>query len=837
MGPSSSSSMAPLGWQPSSTLGHTNPAAFQQLASSVSLARAQKRRFEADDDTAGGRDTSMDRSPTPERPKRAAPKRTRVLSPSDALTKDDNGLKENKDPSGTDDHDVDVGVLLASLPTQSLLPLLTSLLNAQPSLKTTILPLIPRPTIEIVTQALGQSAKKLRDAYPYSSSSTFSQPSFSTSFTFGRSSNGNSTAASFPAGQHNGMRDSYVISRLRPHISEFVAACFSYLPYFSSLSSPTSGHATTLQTLQKDKSHPSETFSFLCAVTNHIISQPPLAQAELVQQLIPRLSEEWKAWVNHVDDIVNRSGGMFGRETVEQWGRALDEMAEAKMVDGNEVMRRTKELWVLKVGWLIGRNAMDVVTDSSSAAASYFDTDSISDLDFLYPVSDHHHLSHFHIDPSVVGTPVSTAVPGDPLFAVSSRFPLARTRSDLYNNLLRLLHQERPPYIPVLLDYHDLHPHLRSARSYNLLISLAIRTGSYGTVRWLFESMHADRVHRNLETWKLRVRWLVRSGMWDQAWSETTKIWPRSNTRLEKDGKVVFRSTVTLPLPLWMEFWRSPKIGTMRIQQSHLRQTVDPQSPIPNDKPSPGSKVFNSPDSDLDAKRYHTLMNNRPTFIPHDLCKTPPKLVYNVVWIMLHTGKADRALSFAKDYLGSLPPFIPAPRYHSCLQIFHLLIAKWSSQTGLRRLYETRRMMVSLLATYPTLKPTPATLFLLLAPLHRVKRCGTVADNIVQAFKSEYGPRTEDRRVRRRVAMLALKEGRRDIVSRMLRVERRARRAHAIWRLEKEVVGTLVKPLPSRFSRPPIRRIFRRKGQEERKWCRLFNRVSRIRRHKRNRTI
>ncbi|KAG6885861.1 hypothetical protein C0993_008824 [Termitomyces sp. T159_Od127] len=370
--------MAPAAWQPPSTLGHTNPAAFQQLASSVnhhSLVRAQKRRHDVEDDSFTGRDASMDRSPTPERPKRAAPKRARVLPQTDASSKEDAGFKENKAPSGTDGLDVDVGVLLgessiflahvvscaiviASLPAQSLLPLLTSLLDAQPSLKATILRLIPRPTLETAIQALAQSAKKLREAYPYSSAPSFAQPSFSTSFGFGRPANTNTPT--FPSHNTGGMRDSYVISRLRPHIAEFVAACFSYLPYFSSLpaaSHSLSSNTTALQSLHKDKSHPSETFSFLCALTNHILSQPALAQSELVPQLFPRLSEEWKAWVLRVDEIVNRSGGMFGSETVQQWGRALDEMADAKVVDGSDVMRRTRDLWVLKVGWLIGRTA------------------------------------------------------------------------------------------------------------------------------------------------------------------------------------------------------------------------------------------------------------------------------------------------------------------------------------------------------------------------------------------------------------------------------------------------------------------------------------------------
>lgn len=154
------------------------------------------------------------------------------------------------------------------------------------------------------------------------------------------------------------MRDSYIISRLRPHITEFVAACLSYLPYFSSVITPSSETSTSQSSshhiLQKDKLHPSETFIFLSAVTNHLISQPPLTQSSLSPLLLHRLSEEWKAWILKVDEIVNRQGGMFGRETVQSWERGLDEMAHGK-VEGGNVMGNVRDMWVSKVGWLVGR--------------------------------------------------------------------------------------------------------------------------------------------------------------------------------------------------------------------------------------------------------------------------------------------------------------------------------------------------------------------------------------------------------------------------------------------------------------------------------------------------
>ncbi|KAF9015079.1 hypothetical protein BDQ17DRAFT_1230217 [Cyathus striatus] len=352
-------------WQTAPTPGHTNPAAFHQLSlmnHHASSSRPQKRRHESEDDSDTLRDQSMDRSPTPERPKRAAPKRARMVHSPDPNSKEDGSRKDNK----ADDDDVDVGVLLASLPPQSLLPLLNSLLKAQPSLKSTILPLIPRPTLETAIQALAQSAKKLQDAYPYSNSTSFSAST--PSFGFGRSHAtpmfGQSGHTSSHAG---GMRDSYVLSRLRPHITDFVAACMSYLPYFTCIppsprdislhsdSTLPSLSATTIQSLHKDKFHPSETYLFLSAVTNHIIAQPPLAQTSLCTLLLPRLVEEWNTWVDKVDDVVNCQGGMFGRDTVQSWERGLDSMADAKIANGITTMREVRDKWVAKVGWLVGR--------------------------------------------------------------------------------------------------------------------------------------------------------------------------------------------------------------------------------------------------------------------------------------------------------------------------------------------------------------------------------------------------------------------------------------------------------------------------------------------------
>lgn len=230
-----------------------------------------------------------------------------------------------------------------------------------------------------------KSSRKLLSAFPYSASNFAAGPS--ASFGFGAGDIGSNRphningatsfgfsrvgAASANDSHASGMREEYVVSRLRPHIHEFISACLSYLPYFShvektSLSDSYKGHAmqqaeshaSALQSQHKDKSHPSETYLFLETLTRQMLSQPPLTQSNLVPLLIPRLSEEWKAWVDRVGHVVNQEGGMFGQEAVRSWERGLDQLAEAKG-NGMEVMREVRDRWVSKVGWLVGRQPME----------------------------------------------------------------------------------------------------------------------------------------------------------------------------------------------------------------------------------------------------------------------------------------------------------------------------------------------------------------------------------------------------------------------------------------------------------------------------------------------
>lgn len=61
------------------------------------------------------------------------------------------------------------------------------------------------------------------------------------------------------------------------------------------------------------------------------------------------------AWIDKVDEVVNRQAGMFGSETVRSWERGLDNFADSKVSEVSSFMRVVRDRWVSKVGWLVGR--------------------------------------------------------------------------------------------------------------------------------------------------------------------------------------------------------------------------------------------------------------------------------------------------------------------------------------------------------------------------------------------------------------------------------------------------------------------------------------------------
>ena len=356
-------------------------------SSSTTPQRLSLKRARSDDE-----DDAMDGSPTPadkrvltsaKGRKLASMKRLRVETTSgEAPGRTRPKGSEEKREDETAEDEVDAGVLLgmsirrltlvvslligscgspaiflAGLPASSHLPLLQALLAQMPHIKPTLLSLIPRPTAETTRDAILDAVKKLREAVPYSAtlSTSPSTPqitgtptgasgnSLGLGFAFGAATASTPSfalgAASVRPSPTPQQRDSYVLNRLRPAVQAFTTTVASYLPYFSLVPAP-----VTLLSLQQRNRQPqqthvnskppshSETFTVLSTLTSSLLTLPPTAAQALKQQsdLHPRVVNEWKAWLNSLDDHVNREGGIFGRDMAQSWLTALEAFSVGK---------------------------------------------------------------------------------------------------------------------------------------------------------------------------------------------------------------------------------------------------------------------------------------------------------------------------------------------------------------------------------------------------------------------------------------------------------------------------------------------------------------------------
>ncbi|KAJ6509457.1 hypothetical protein C8R47DRAFT_26336 [Mycena vitilis] len=361
---------------------------------------------------------------------------------------------------------------------------------------------------------------------------------------------------------------------------------------------------------------------------------------------------------------------------------------------------------------------------------------------------------------------------------VGSTVERATTRKSLYKNLLRLLSSPRTATLPILMDYHELHDGLRSARSYNLLISLAIRHVAHGTVQFLFNGMAADQISGNSVTEKLKIRWLVRSGAWEHAWLQVATSYQK-----------------LIPLPLWLEFFYGTKAC----------------APADRDNAPP----VNSPQA-----RFQILMENLPTFLPNEV-EGSARAVRFVVRAMLALQRPQSALALATQYFNGLPRDLSVEWTEKCIAIIDSLIGFEVRKRGLLDFYTARRKLNSLLAIHPSFRPTAKTLYLLLGTLPHAKECGTVSWQTLTRFKMRWGPQVENRRVRRRVASYAIVERRLDILDKVFDAERRSRR---LVREAGSSEQTQLEP----GMKMAFRAMFPRRGYEERLWNKLKMRALKL---------
>ncbi|KIJ68532.1 hypothetical protein HYDPIDRAFT_106732 [Hydnomerulius pinastri MD-312] len=399
------------------------------------------------------------------------------------------------------------------------------------------------------------------------------------------------------------------------------------------------------------------------------------------------------------------------------------------------------------------------------------------------------------------------------------QIPNPTTAESLYQNLLHII-SNQPFVLSTVIRYHfDFPRRLWSTRSFNLLIGLALRQTAFGIAGRLFSAMRREVVPANMETWKLTVRWLVRTGRWGEAWRRVLTITEQKDFKVE----MAINPTKPIPLPLWLELFALPKRGALR-RWTRTQATDNSRAshwklvPIPS-RSSPA----------LQESRYRALMQVFPPLLPSDHTYLLPRTVLIIVRAMIQVGRRDLALSMASSYLKTLPPHLRRCDRRTILEIvhFYLHVGVQSHKPGLERHYAQRRTLYDLLDAHRGLRPSPRTLYLLLGSLRACRRSGSLAMRCFRLFQKRWGNTIQSSMVRRRIMSLALKEGRLDIAECNLRAEKLFRRNKVGWRLQREVLGGALPQTFPTLMRRPWRTSFGGWGVENRRWHLLKKKLER----------
>ncbi|PIL31692.1 hypothetical protein GSI_06395 [Ganoderma sinense ZZ0214-1] len=290
--------------------------------------------------------------------------------------------------------------------------------------------------------------------------------------------------------------------------------------------------------------------------------------------------------------------------------------------------------------------------------------------------------------------------------------PHPATPRDLYENLDRAITSNRRTKLSTLLEYHAAFPTLHSTASFNILMRCAIRHASFGTVSQLLHRMVQESVPGNEETRALRVRGLVRSGRWGQAWREELEL-----MRVEGQG---------LPLSVWLEFLGSVKRGAI-MDNSYMRAR--------------GQAVrLQTPDPSVVTGRLHALMGHPPLLGDGDRSeRTPVQVVHAVVRALLVAeGRREAAIEITKRYFETLPRELDEEWRGACLGIIDLHMALGRARK-LSEHFAALETLFAFLDMHDAFRPTSATLFLLLQTLTPAKDCGRRADRLVRSFQNHWG--------------------------------------------------------------------------------------------------
>lgn len=390
------------------------------------------------------------------------------------------------------------------------------------------------------------------------------------------------------------------------------------------------------------------------------------------------------------------------------------------------------------------------------------------------------------------------------------------SQKSLYHTLLRMVSPASVPPLFRLIDQHNLHWEHQSAESYNFIISIAIQQDNLRIARQLFTEMDY-KGFEDIDTRKLRVRYLLKMGAWMQAW------------RAE-----IARGD--LPLSIWLEFalshrelalrqrlrrrWKAQK--GVRIREAETPSSCD-ESPLPDDETLPTEET---PPTDEEITRL--LLQNFPALQSEELRNMPPRVIFCLVRWMIKNNRRELVWRATLLFFKRLPPRLTPRMRRICLDIVHLHLLPYHNGRTLRP-REAGHILGELLNIHQDIRPDATTLFHYLRTLRGLRNRTTRALQIVHRFKARWGSEVVDDKVLRRIASFAASDGKVDLVSSLVRYRAQLRRhkeaGDARWQnAYEEWSAAGERPLLY-----PRRLLFPRRGAENWRWYVLSKRAQRLR--------
>jgi hypothetical protein len=290
--------------------------------------------------------------------------------------------------------------------------------------------------------------------------------------------------------------------------------------------------------------------------------------------------------------------------------------------------------------------------------------------------------------------------------------PFALSHQMFYDNLLFASSSKPSPDVEELINYHDSRPDFHSPETYNICIDFAINHEQYNAANRLFDNMTKAEIYFDSTTCQLLVRLHARQ---------------YSDSALDASDRPILR-----------------KGSTSVMKMLSVIRDSDPES---------------EPEEFL----RHILDCLRPVFSGWEV---HPKVVKAALYSLVKKDLTPAAAELASTYFSSLPKDIDEETKDQCLDMIHLLL-NINPRGGLSALSANHKLLIALLKTHPSFQPSPKTLFLLLSPLKRTKKPGSMAMRVMQSFRKTWGDGVVDDRVRLRVLKFAKKEGRLEIVEKM----------------------------------------------------------------------